>query len=657
MRQVLSALTALLGGLLLCCGPASAQAPKRVALVIGNADYRHVSPLQSADSDAAALAEALGRLGFDVKRLFNADLASMRGALDEFQRRAADADAALIFFAGHSLRQRGAGRLVPVDATLQDGASVERNTLPIDQVSGALARAHNGFLLVEGCADARLAERLQWAGGAEPGLGQPVPRRGTLIAIASADERGCAARVFVDSLLVEIEEPGLDAGRLFRRTQQLVAFRSGGAQEVALSAGLANPFFFAREDLPAPAFRRLGVDPAVEAMRGHIGKYGSDPLTPVVKAALTEKESLQARAGAREATRAWNGWIDDNWSRARAEKARASRAEALEARWSREAEAAQQAPKGQRLAMLTPPPMPPPVIAPAPPPVPVPTPAPPPKVEESAAPRPQPPTVPAAPPAPPPPEPKAATPAPPVTLAEKPALPPALKLEDAIPPPPAAPPPIDQKMASLTAPTVPPSSVPAPPPPAKPEEAATPRPEPQHAAPAAPAAAPAPAAPAPTPSEPNTASLATPPAAPPPPPFNPDSVESVKAAQQELRRLGCYAGDVDGMTGPRTKNALASAAGKLGPSSGVDPLTEPGLRALRDYKGVLCPPAVVVKAVPAPAPAAPAPAQNAPPVATPAPASPPPPPPTPVVQNPPPAPAAPAPAPAASEKKKIHISM
>ncbi len=806
MRKVLSAFFALLGGLLLSCTTASAQAPKRVALIIGNADYRHVSAVQNADGDAAALGDALGRLGFDVKSLFNADAVSMRRALEEFQRAATDADAALFFFAGHSVRLRGAGRLVPVDASLQDAAGVERDTVALDQVSGALARARNAFLLIDGCADGRLTERLQWAGGTRTGLGPQPSRPGMLIAVASTDERSCAARPFVDSLLVELEVPGLDAARLFSRVQQLAQYRSGGAQEVAVAGSLSNPFVFAREDLPVSAFRRLGVDPALDAMRGHIGKYGSDALTPVLKTAVSEKESLQSRPGAREATRAWNGWIDDSWTRARLEKARASRLEAVEARWSREADAAKQGPKEPRLAALTPAPLPP-LAPPAPPPVappvvtmPPPPSSPPPPAATIASPPPsapapapreatekpsrpsapkleespvsRAPTLTPSPPLPPPAsqEPKTVTPAPPpapspapTPLEPKtaaplptpvpPATPPEPKVVAPIPtpvpppaamqpepkitapvptpvPPPAAtqpepkiaapvptpvpPPAATQPEPKLTTP-IPPSPSPAPtpvepktvtvvpatpavPPPApkattvvppaplsgpKLEETVPPPPPslpppdqktvglPATTAPSSPASPPQQAAPTPStaPADQKMASLAVPsptpapmpapgpaPATPPAAAFNPDSVESIRAAQQELRRLGCYAGGVDGQTGPQTKNAMAAAAGKLGADSGVQPLTEQGLQALRDYKGVLCPPAAVaVKVPPPPAASTAAPAYAPPPVATPAPAPAAPPP---VVSNTPaPAPAAPPAAPAAPEKKRIHISM
>jgi peptidoglycan hydrolase-like protein with peptidoglycan-binding domain len=203
-------------------------------------------------------------------------------------------------------------------------------------------------------------------------------------------------------------------------------------------------------------------------------------------------------------------------------------------------------------------------------------------------------------------------------------------------------------MANLAAPIVPPSSAlgdkTGQPQAAKSEEPAGSR---SQAQPTAPATL------VPPPSEPKTASLAAPLVAPPSPPFNPESVESLKAAQQELRRLGCYAGGIDGQTGPQTRRAFAAAAEKLGPGSGVQPLTEHGLQVLRDHKDVLCPPAVAVKAAPVQPTAPPAPSYAAPPVAPPAPAPASPPPPA-VVSNPPPAAA---PAPAAQEKKKIHISM
>lgn len=52
--------------IILVLPPGSSQAAKRVALVIGNAQYAHVPALTNPKNDAQDMAAALKRLGFDV---------------------------------------------------------------------------------------------------------------------------------------------------------------------------------------------------------------------------------------------------------------------------------------------------------------------------------------------------------------------------------------------------------------------------------------------------------------------------------------------------------------------------------------------------------------------------------------------------------------
>ena len=74
-----------------------AKADKRVALVIGNAEYRKASRLANPPNDAADIADSLRRLGFTVSALSNADYDKMRRAIGEFTRSARDADFAVVF--------------------------------------------------------------------------------------------------------------------------------------------------------------------------------------------------------------------------------------------------------------------------------------------------------------------------------------------------------------------------------------------------------------------------------------------------------------------------------------------------------------------------------------------------------------------------------
>ena len=75
---------ATLASLLAFSAATSAQAERRVALVLGADDYRSIRPLENAANDAQAIEAALEELGFEVFLETNRDLRRMRRALDDF---------------------------------------------------------------------------------------------------------------------------------------------------------------------------------------------------------------------------------------------------------------------------------------------------------------------------------------------------------------------------------------------------------------------------------------------------------------------------------------------------------------------------------------------------------------------------------------------
>ena len=92
---------------------------RRVALVIGNSDYRAVPVLPNPKRDAAALADALRRTGFQSVTLAN-DLTreQMNDALRKFAVESDNADWSLVYFAGHGIEVGGQNYVIPVDAKL-----------------------------------------------------------------------------------------------------------------------------------------------------------------------------------------------------------------------------------------------------------------------------------------------------------------------------------------------------------------------------------------------------------------------------------------------------------------------------------------------------------------------------------------------------------
>jgi uncharacterized caspase-like protein len=106
-------------------GSVDAWAERRVALVVGNADYKfgNVS-LANPRNPAQDVSAVLKTLGFEVKTAVDASKRDMDLALADFARRATDADAALFLYASHAMQFQGRNYLMPTDAELEDEISV-----------------------------------------------------------------------------------------------------------------------------------------------------------------------------------------------------------------------------------------------------------------------------------------------------------------------------------------------------------------------------------------------------------------------------------------------------------------------------------------------------------------------------------------------------
>src|ERR1700761_8369267 len=101
MSKRLSVLIAsLCGCLLLTFAAGDARADRRVALVVGNANYPNPSlVLSNPKNDAQDVAAALRSLGFEVLQAIDANKRDMDTSMAKFARLATDSDAALFYYA------------------------------------------------------------------------------------------------------------------------------------------------------------------------------------------------------------------------------------------------------------------------------------------------------------------------------------------------------------------------------------------------------------------------------------------------------------------------------------------------------------------------------------------------------------------------------
>src|ERR1022692_3160162 len=94
---------------------ASADAEQKLALVIGNDKYEHITSLERAVGDAKAVEAAFERLGFSVTLATNVNFATFAQTVAAFEAKIQPGDAVALDHSGHVISFAGRNYLVPVD--------------------------------------------------------------------------------------------------------------------------------------------------------------------------------------------------------------------------------------------------------------------------------------------------------------------------------------------------------------------------------------------------------------------------------------------------------------------------------------------------------------------------------------------------------------
>jgi formylglycine-generating enzyme required for sulfatase activity len=298
--------------------PRAADAPlqseRRVALVIGNANYKPSgNSLSNPRNDAQDIAGALAAIGFEVVTAIDTSKRDMDFVLQRFARLATNADAALFFYAGHAMQFQGRNFLMPIDAELEDEISVRYQMVDLEEVRGALDQA-NGvkIIILDACRNNPLANRLKQtiaasrSVAATRGLARIDKTEGMVVAYATApddvakDGEGRNSP-FTAALLKRLQEPGLEIGMMFRRVASDVNAQTGGRQRPETYISLLSDYYLNQSD--SIAWDRIKDQDDVMALRDFVSKYPSSPRANFARSRLEaverfakEREDLSRRA-------------------------------------------------------------------------------------------------------------------------------------------------------------------------------------------------------------------------------------------------------------------------------------------------------------------------------------------------------------------------
>jgi hypothetical protein len=218
---------------------APAHAEKRVALVVGNNDYRNVPKLQKAVNDARTMGDTLKQLGFTVMVAENQNRQAFSQTLLAFDRAVEAGDTAFFFYAGHGFEIAGQNFLLPTDvpaATEGQEELVRDASVLADRIIERLQnrKVRTAILVFDACRNnpfERAGTRAVAGGG---GLAPMTQLPEGVFSIFSAGPRQTALdrlsnddanpnSVFTRTFAKQLTEPGANLVQVAQRTRRLVS--------------------------------------------------------------------------------------------------------------------------------------------------------------------------------------------------------------------------------------------------------------------------------------------------------------------------------------------------------------------------------------------------------------------------------------------------
>jgi hypothetical protein len=286
----LMAIASAAGIFLAFAGPAHAE--KRVALVIGNNDYKNVPKLQKAVNDARTMGDTLKQLGFTVMVAENQTRQAFSQSLLAFDKAVDKGDTAFFFYAGHGFEIAGQNFLLPTDvpaATEGQEELVRDASILADRVIERLQNkgARTAILVFDACRNnpfERSGTRaVAGGGGLAPMTQLPEgvfsvfsagPRQTALDRLSNNDDNPNS--VFTRTFARELTQPGVNLVQVAQRTRRLVSEMAETVNHKQI------PVYF--DQMVDDVFLNGAVKGAPEAAK-EIAKDVAKPAEPLQKVA------------------------------------------------------------------------------------------------------------------------------------------------------------------------------------------------------------------------------------------------------------------------------------------------------------------------------------------------------------------------------------
>lgn len=223
---------------------------RHTAMVIGNAAYAEVSPLENPTNDADDIAAILTKRDFTVIKKTDCTHKEMDLALKEFRTELKESDVGLFFFAGHGMQIEGENYLAAVDADADTEIDAKHSSLPLNRVIETMEKSATAtnIIILDACRDNPF-ERAWHRSASLRGLAPVYAPRGTIIAYATspgqiAGDGAGRNGSYTAALLKHIDTPDCSLESMFKRVRNTLSAATNGKQVSWEHTSLSGDFFF-----------------------------------------------------------------------------------------------------------------------------------------------------------------------------------------------------------------------------------------------------------------------------------------------------------------------------------------------------------------------------------------------------------------------------
>jgi uncharacterized caspase-like protein len=219
---------------------------KRVALIIGNADYKF-APLKNPVNDAEDMDASLKKLGFDVIFLKNASYESMETGIKKFKKKLGNDVIGLFYFSGHGVQYEGMNYMIPADISEPTISKIKYRSIPIEYVLSNMEETNNqvNIIILDACRNNPFKNGTRTV---RKGLAQITALSGSLIAYATSPgevaEDGVGRNSpYTKYLKKFILEPNLFIERVFKKVLISVKKETKERQTPWVSTSLSEDIY------------------------------------------------------------------------------------------------------------------------------------------------------------------------------------------------------------------------------------------------------------------------------------------------------------------------------------------------------------------------------------------------------------------------------